>query len=415
MSWQHLRLMVTTLGAGLLVLLSSLLVPFTQAQAQQTDRPANSVRTLPHPLLRAQASSQNATVFPATMVQDFEGDWPAAGWEIADFGTSGGEYLLGKSDCNPESGSYAGWTVGGGADGTDLPCDADYPDNVDNVAVYGPFDLTNAVSSKVTFSLTGASELDVDGLFIGASLDDYNYCGFTYSGDYTDGYFHDTFDLSDLSCEGQPPSLLGFTNVTLAIFFFSDESITDIGFTIDNLALTTLENMPATATETPTNIPRATATETPTDVPIGPTHTPTDTPSGPTFTSTSTPTETPTDTPTSTPTSTPTAVPTTALNLTVDGIDPSQAVQTANGSVPLVAGRPAIVRVTIHVQNSSEPVLGVTAKLHGMRNGVELADSPISPFNDGGSIAAPRTPNRENFGDTLNFQMPATGAATARC
>ena len=403
MSWQYVRLLVVTLGVVLLVVLSSVFVLLTQAQARQVDALANSARTLPHRPARALASSPVATEFPATMVQNFEGAWPAEGWTIQDFGTSGGEYLLGKRDCNPESGSYAGWIVGGGADGTNLPCDADYPDDVYSVAVYGPFDLTNAADSTVTFSFIGASELDVDGLFIGASLDDYNYCGVTYSGDYTDGYVQDMVDLSDLNCSGQPPSLLGYTNVTIAVFFFSDYSITDIGFTIDNLALTTLENAPPTATETLTETPTATST----DVPNGPTHTPTDTPSGSTYTPTSTPTETPTNTPTSTPTSTPTNVPTTSLNLTVGGIDPGQAVQTANGSVPLVAGRPAIVRVTVNVQSSSEPVLGVTAKLHAMRNGVELANSPLSPFNNGGSIAAPLTPNRENFGDTLNFQMPA--------
>jgi hypothetical protein len=96
-----------------------------------------------------------------------------------------------------------------------------------------------------------------------------------------------------------------------------------------------------------------------------------------------------------------------ALNLSVGQIDSNQAIQTIDESVPLVAGRPAVVRVSINVQNSNEAVIGVTARLHGARNGVELPNSPLSPFNTGGSIVAPLAPNRENLDNTLNFQVPA--------
>jgi hypothetical protein len=132
------------------------------------------------------------------MSENFEGAWPAAGWTLQDYGTSGGEYLFGKRDCTPQNGSYAAWGVGGGADGSRLACGADYPNNV-------------------------------------------------YS---------------------------------------------------------------------------------------------------------------------------------------------------------------------VNVQNSNEPILAVAGRLHGVRNGVELPNSPLSAFNNGGSIVAPLTPNRENFGDTLNFQVPAGSPRT---
>ncbi|KPV51211.1 hypothetical protein SE17_22510, partial [Kouleothrix aurantiaca] len=142
--------------------------------------------------------------------------------------------------------------------------------------------------------------------------------------------------------------------------------------------------------------------------PTGPTDTPTDDP-------TNTPTDVPTNAPTNIPTSTPTDIPAPpALNLTVGRIDTSQAVQTNDNSVPLIAGRPAIVRVSVGVQNSTEPVLGVTGRLHGVRNGVELPNSPLTPFNNGGSIVAPLSQNRENFGSTLNFQIPADWTAGGR-
>jgi hypothetical protein len=267
-----------------------------------------------------------------------------------------------------------------------------------SVAIYGPFDLTNAANSFVTFGFSGASEPDNDALYVVASIDDYYYCGSTYSGDYSAGYAQGTLDLSDLHCPGQPSSMLGHTNVTIALMFISDYSTIDVGFNVDDIALTTVPNAAPTATDTPTDTP----TNTPTNTPTGPTDTPTNTPTDPT------------DTPTNTPTDTPTDVPVPSLNLSVGQIDPNQAVQTASESVPMIAGRPAIVRVTVNVQNSGEAVLGVTARLHGARNGIELPSSPLSPFNNGGSIVAPLAPNRENFANTLNFQLPTdwtTGGA----
>jgi Peptidase M66 len=416
MNSRYPRLLAAILMALLPLLLSGTFLSPTRAQVLRANVPANTARTLPRQAPRASVAAQGgapAAFFPSTMSEGFEGAWPAAGWSLQDYGTSGGEYLLGDRTCNPQSGSYAGWTGGGGADGSNLPCGANYANDVYSIAIYGPFDLTTASSSILTFGFSGASEQDYDTLYVAASIDDYYYCGGSYSGDYSASYFQGTLDLSRLECAGQPPSLIGHTNVTIAFFFISDYDITDIGFHIDDIVLTTVENEPPTATGTATDTPTDAPTDTPTDTPTGPTDTPTNTPTGPTNTPTDTPTDTPTNTPTNTPTptnpptSTPTDVPaTTNLNLTVSRIDPNQAVQTASGSVPLIAGRPAIVRVTVNVQNGSEAVLGVSARLHGVRNGVELPNSPLSPFNNGGSIVAPLTPNGENFGHTLNFQLP---------
>ena len=79
-----------------------------------------------------------------------------------------------------------------------------------------------------------------------------------------------------------------------------------------------------------------------------------------------------------------------------------------NNSVPMVANRPLIARVYIDVQNGTGTVSGVTAQLHASRNGAELDDSPISPFNSGGTINAPVSRRREQIDDTLNFQLPAS-------
>jgi hypothetical protein len=76
--------------------------------------------------------------------------------------------------------------------------------------------------------------------------------------------------------------------------------------------------------------------------------------------------------------------------------------------VPLVADRPAIVRAFVGVQESSAAINGVTAKLHAARNGTELANSPLSPFNQGGKFNAPLNPSRANLNDSLNFQLPSS-------
>jgi len=174
------------------------------------------------------------------------------------------------------------------------------------------------------------------------------------------------------------------------------------------------------ATATPTGTQTATATPTATGsataTPTG-TQTPTSTPTA-TGSATNTPTTAPTGSPTITatpaatattgPTSTSTVTPSTNMNLQVDHIEVNQTIQDMSNSVPMVANRPAMARVYIEVQNGSATVSNVTAKLHASRGGSELSDSPISPFNSGGTMSAPLTANREQLNHTLNFQLPTS-------
>ena len=72
--------------------------------------------TLEHLDAKPRSQQLSNRLVPATMSEGFEGTWPSDGWEIFDQSdTDGGEYLLGKRDCHPHSGSYAGLCVGGGA------------------------------------------------------------------------------------------------------------------------------------------------------------------------------------------------------------------------------------------------------------------------------------------------------------
>ena len=52
--------------------------------------------------------------------EDFEGSFPQAGWHVEDNEPGYGKYYWAKRTCRPKSGSYSGWAVGGGADGSGL-------------------------------------------------------------------------------------------------------------------------------------------------------------------------------------------------------------------------------------------------------------------------------------------------------
>jgi hypothetical protein len=195
-----------------------------------------------------------------------------------------------------------------------------YPNNARTWAVYGPFDLSGAVTATLTFHLWGQVELatqcQFDYLFVGGSTDGDNFSGVRYCGNAMNGsagnsYHALTFDLS--SVVGQPQVYVGFS-------FSSDATIRYNGFTLDDIALNLSATTPTpSATPTPEGTPTVTPTATATPqrfyCPLvlreHPAPPPTATPTGtvtPTEPPTSTPTITPT--PTRTPTQTPTAQPT---------------------------------------------------------------------------------------------------------
>jgi cell division septation protein DedD len=238
-----------------------------------------------------------------TMTEDFEGAWPAPGWEAADLSdVDGGEYFWGRRNCHPHSGSFAGWAAGGGAQGGGLACSDSYPNNARSWAVYGPFDLRGASAASLTYHFWGRTEVSqtcaFDFLFVGSSADGSNFAGPRYCGNWTggdagNGYYQRALDLS-----GQ----LGQAEVWVAFVLASDSSVTDNGIAIDDITLDI-------NTGTPTNTP--TPTRPPTNTPTA-THAPTSTPtatSAPTSTPAATGAPTSTPTPTTPPQSTPTAQP----------------------------------------------------------------------------------------------------------
>ena len=180
----------------------------------------------------------------AIMTQGFEGTWPATGWSRVDQSEPAG-FLLGKRNCDPRSGSFAGWMVGGGAAGSNLGCGDNYPNNLDTWAIYGPFDLSAATSAQLTFYIKGQSEYyEEDGnncfydyLWVGASTDGTQFPGYPFCGNYTNGsagngYWGYVLDLgTDLN------GFLGQPAVWIAFNMTSNVNVTFNGLTIDDVRL----------------------------------------------------------------------------------------------------------------------------------------------------------------------------------
>lgn len=195
---------------------------------------------LPSGLLTAQAPE----TVPASMTETFEGAWPAAGWTLVDqSSTDDGEYLMGKRNCHPRTGSYAGWMTGGGAKGSTLSCSGTFSPNSNTWAIYGPFDLSGELAASLTFHVWGRSGVGSpsqgcswDYLFAGSSPDGSNfsgekYCGTFQSGTDGNGYYRYSLDLS--TQRGQSAVWIAFAFVSDDSYVFSD----DVGITVDDITL----------------------------------------------------------------------------------------------------------------------------------------------------------------------------------
>jgi len=185
------------------------------------------------------------------VTEDFEGDFPGP-WNVFDNAGGYGEYYWGQRDCRPHSGSYSGWAVGAGADGSSLLCGADYPHVAKSWMIYGPFDLSSASDAEVLFSYWNFSESDYDYLFWGASINGSNFYGVRTSGD-SGGWNEVNFDLTDVYTLGD---LTGQPEVWIAFVFTSDYTISKAeGAYVDDIVLHKVTGQPAPPTTTPTTTP----------------------------------------------------------------------------------------------------------------------------------------------------------------
>lgn len=102
-----------------------------------------------------------------------------------------------------------------------------------------------------------------------------------------------------------------------------------------------------------------------------------------------------------------TAVP--ELDLSADHLEVTQAIQDADNSLDLVAGKTTVVRTFIGstirgAANVSNTLRNIDGLLHVKRNGTEITGSPLKSSN--GPIAVVPHPDRNKANDTLNFVIP---------
>src|SRR6266545_415770 len=89
------------------------------------------------------------------------------------------------------------------------------------------------------------------------------------------------------------------------------------------------------------------------------------------------------------------------VDLSIDSLEITQAVQTPSNNVPLVAGRPAIVRVYAKYTGTAIPD-SVTVSLTGARAGVALPPVTLGPQEVSAS------PSRATYSSSFNLPLPAT-------
>lgn len=180
---------------------------------------------------RAQASPQ-ATI----LTEGFEAVWPAGLWTRQDASSSdGGEYLWEDRTCTPRTGGWSGYSVGGGANGSQLPCTGPYPNLLNTWTFWGPFDLTNATAASFTFHYRGTLESHdtcAYDRFLAVHVDDngdYNgrqFCGPWEQGTTGNNYYTWTVDMA---------SRLGDPTVWIAFALQTDGSQTFAGMLIDDV------------------------------------------------------------------------------------------------------------------------------------------------------------------------------------
>ena len=89
------------------------------------------------------------------------------------------------------------------------------------------------------------------------------------------------------------------------------------------------------------------------------------------------------------------------VDLSIDSLEITQAVQTPSNSVPLVAGRPAIVRVYAKYTGTAVPG-SVTVSLTGARGGVALPPVTLGPQ----PVSA--SPSRATYSSSFNLPLPTS-------
>ncbi|MGD2147926.1 MAG: hypothetical protein PVH41_14620, partial [Anaerolineae bacterium] len=180
------------------------------------------------PLVLGETSAESPD-WNTIVSEDFEGDFPATGWQVVDENGDSGLYHWGTRDCRASGGSHSAWSVGEGD--TRLACLAEYPGDVFSWMVDGPFSLADATAAELVFDWWSDST-GSDEFFCGASTDDYDYQGVHITGDHATWTTGEVFDLSAVPSFG---SLLGEDQVWIGFAFETGSPGAAEGAYVDNV------------------------------------------------------------------------------------------------------------------------------------------------------------------------------------
>jgi hypothetical protein len=198
---------------------------------------------------------KNFTIGPGyiqLMSETFEGSFPTGKWEVSEAGT--GVYKWGRRDCRSYTGTYSGWGVGGGTDGSMLACGSNYPESADTAITYGPFGTENGyVNGEVKFKFWLNSEPGWDYLWVTAGTGGSNEWGYKISGN-SGGWITGTLNLNDV--DGLGTSVIGYPKVWIRFRFTSDylNSVGE-GVFLDNILLRVCKVSSCTGTYSPSYLP----------------------------------------------------------------------------------------------------------------------------------------------------------------
>lgn len=138
----------------------------------------------------------------------------------------------GRTTYRKTAGTYSAYCVG-----SSIAAPGPYPNDAETWMIAGPFDLSDADVATVSFDLWIKTELDYDGMMLGASTDGVNYDVTGWSGDSGGWEYGMEVDLSDLRGDGGA-NFTGEPAVWVAFIFSSDVDVTDEGAYVDNVEIT---------------------------------------------------------------------------------------------------------------------------------------------------------------------------------
>ena len=230
-------LLVVLLAAGIMPGATPLPPSIAVAEAPGVkSAPATGALALPvgASVALATGTRSAATLGPGwttLMSEGFEGTYPAANWVIWPDPST---YSWGKRDCQAHSGSYSALGHGGGSSGSLEACGTDYPANLNDWLIYGPFSLEDATAAEWSFWYNLDTESEADWLSYWVSVDENNFYGNSLTGPTNNAWESVTMDLANVPGLG---SVLGQSQVWVAFAVDSDASVSGKGAYVDDVTL----------------------------------------------------------------------------------------------------------------------------------------------------------------------------------